>query len=77
MKALQLFALVLALGVAPAFAQQEVDPDHFDQPAAKAPVVQKAQASQLKAQHAHKRNHESLASNHAGHVHHHHARTAA
>ncbi len=75
MKALQLFALILALGVAPAFAQQEVDPDHFDQPAAKA-SLQKAPASHSSAQRLHQHS-RTLASNHAGRVHHHHSHTAA
>ncbi len=74
MKALQLFALILALGLAPVFAQQEVDPDHFDQPAAKA-AVHKSHGSHLIAQHQHSRNH-NLASNHAGRAHHHHSHTA-
>ena len=75
MKALQLFALILGLGLAPVYAQQEVDPDHFDQPAAKT-VVQKAPASHSTAQRAHQHN-QTVASNHSGKVHHHHAHTAA
>ena len=71
-KALQLFALILALGLAPVFAQQEVDPDHFDQPTAKAAVHQ-SRGSHLNAQHQH---HQTLASNHAGKAHHHHSHTA-
>jgi len=72
MKALQLFALILALGLAPVFAQQEVDPDHFDQPAAKA-AVQKSHGSHLNAQRQHNQR---LASNHAGKARHHHSHTA-
>jgi len=75
MKALQLFALILALGVAPAFAQQEIDPDHYDQPAAKA-AAQKAPVSHSSAQRQHQRN-QTVASNHGGKVHHHHSHTAA
>jgi hypothetical protein len=70
MKALQLFALILALGVAPAFAQQEIDPDHFDQPAAKA-AVQKSHGSHLNAQRQH-RHSQNLASR----AHHHHSHNA-
>jgi len=71
MKALQLFALILALGVAPVFAQQEIDPDHFDQPAAKV-AVQQNHGSHLNAQRQHQHNHQTLAK-----AHHHHSRTAA
>jgi hypothetical protein len=45
MKYLRLFALVLAVGLTHlGYAQQEIDPDHFDHPASK-PAVQKVQRS--------------------------------
>lgn len=75
MKSLQLFALVLGLGLAPVYAQQEVAPDHFDQAPSQA-AVQQAHGSQSSAKHQRQRNHATLASNHAGKAHHHHARTA-
>ena len=53
MKSLRITALMFALGAfaitsLPAHAQQEVDPDHYDQPAA-APVQAKAAPKQHKA----------------------------
>ena len=52
MQVLRLAALVLSLGLMSAYAQQEVNPDHYDSPASK-PVVQKVQHSA--AQHQHNR----------------------
>jgi hypothetical protein len=54
MKSLRISALMLALGAfavssIPAHAQQEVDPDHYDQTAAPAQPQQKAAQSQHKA----------------------------
>ena len=69
MKLFSMLALMVALGLAPAYAQQEVDPDHFDSPASK-PVVQQshhAQQASLSRNH-HKRVH--LASRNAGKAHH-------
>jgi hypothetical protein len=65
MKSLRMFVLALTVGVFPAFlmqahAQQEVDPDHFDQPpAAKASV--KTSKTQT--------NHHATAANHQAHKH--------
>jgi hypothetical protein len=71
MKSLRMFVLALAVGVVPVFlmqlhGQQEVDPDHFDQPSAA-----KASVSTLKAQTNHRadhqlRKHTTTASKHAG-----------
>ena len=85
MKLFRLLTLTLAIGVFPAFlmqaqGQQEVDPDHYDQPAA----VQ-ANAHSSKAQSDHKianahhqgQNHTRLASKHAGRTNHHRARVSA
>lgn len=60
MQILRVAALVLSLGLMSAYAQQEVDPDHFDQPASK-PVAQ--QVNHAAAQHHHSR--QVLASKHA------------
>ena len=80
MKLLRSFALMIALGVVPfsqmpAFAQQEVDPDHFDQTVS----VQKVHKSEDGTsghgrQHAHTR----LASkHHSNKMHHHSSRAVA
>ncbi len=72
MNLLRLFALILAFGITQASAQQEVDPDHFDQ-----------QASKITAQHAvhpnhqHKSNHRMVASRHSGKSHRHHSHASA
>ena len=60
MKSLRIFVLTLAVGVFPALlvqahAQQEVDPDHFDRPAAA-----KADVNTVKAQ----TNHHAMAADH-------------
>ena len=81
MKLFRLLALMLAIGVVPTFsiltqAQQEVDPDHYEQasvaqgnkPAAKAQVAQKGAAH---------RSQTRLASKHSGRVNHHHAHVSA
>jgi hypothetical protein len=60
MQVLRLAALVLSLGLMSAYAQQEVNPDHYDSPAPK-PVVHQVQHSA--AQHQH--NRQLLASKHA------------
>jgi hypothetical protein len=79
-KLFRLLALMLAIGVVPTFsiltqAQQEVDPDHYEQgpaqangPAAKARVAQKGAAH---------RSHTRLASKHSGRVNHHRTRVSA
>jgi hypothetical protein len=73
MQVLRIAALVLSLGLMSAYAQQEVDPDHFDSPASK-PSVQQVQHSA--AQHRHSR--QMLASQHGGKKNHsRHARTSA
>ncbi|MGB7554014.1 MAG: hypothetical protein WBM04_06555 [Candidatus Korobacteraceae bacterium] len=85
MKLFRLLTLILAIGVFSAFpmhafAQQEVDPDHYDQPAA----VQ-ANAHGSKAQGNHKmasahhqgQNHTRLASKHSGKANHHRAHVSA
>jgi len=74
MKSLRMLVLALAVGVFPGFlmqlhGQQEVDPDHYDQPSAA-----KANVSTLKAQTNHRataadhqlRKHTTTASKHAG-----------
>lgn len=73
MKSLRALVLTLAVGMFPgllmqAHAQQEVDPDHFDQPVAQA----KAQ-NHHKATAAHNQNHGNvkLASKHSAKSHHH------
>jgi hypothetical protein len=65
MKSLRMLVLALAVGVCPIFlmqahGQQEVDPDHFDQPPAA-----KANVSTLKAQ----TNHHATAANHQARKH--------
>ena len=64
MKSLGLLALILALGVGQLYAQQEIDPDHFDQ-----------QASKIKVQHLNykKGHHSTVASKHGKVRHHRHA----
>jgi hypothetical protein len=74
MKLFTLLALVIGLGLAPAYAQQEVDPDHFDAQPAKAaalPAHQRLHASSL---HHHSRVHMAR---HNGTQLHHHAHTSA
>jgi hypothetical protein len=61
MQILRVAALVLSLGLMSAYAQQEVNPDHFDSPAS-TPVAQ--QVNHAAAQHHHSR--QVLASKHAG-----------
>jgi len=67
-----LLVLVLSAGIVPLQAQQEVDPDHFDQPRVVAATHK--QSTQL----AHKRHssHRMLASRHSVKTHHHHLRRA-
>jgi hypothetical protein len=72
MQTLRVAALILALGLMSAYAQQEIDPDHFDQPASK-PVVQQVQHSAVK----HGKSRQLLASKHAGKKNLRHARTSA
>ncbi len=55
----------------PAYAQQEVDPDHFDQVQAKAPVS-KSQADHKMASSHHHASHVRLASKHSSNRSHHH-----
>ncbi len=77
MKLLRLFALILAFGLTQAaYAQQEVDPDHFDQSAAQVSAHSVAHGQHLSAQHRQKR-HVHLASKHGGKLHHPHAHTSA
>ncbi len=80
MKLFRLLTLTLAIGVFPAFlmqaqGQQEVDPDHYDQPAA---VQVNAHGSKAQGDHkianAHQgQNHTRLASKHSGKANHHRA----
>ncbi len=85
MKLFRLLTLILAIGVFSAFpmhadAQQEVDPDHYEQ----APAAQ-VNAHSSKAQGDHKvanahhqgQNHTRLASKHSGKVNHHRTHVAA
>lgn len=72
MQVLRLAVLVLSLGLMSAYAQQEVEPDHYDQAPSK-PAVHQVQHS--KAQHRHS---QLLASKHAGKKNHsRHTRTSA
>ena len=82
MKSLRALVLTLAVGTFPgllmqANAQQEVDPDHFDQPVAQP----NAQGSKAQDHHkaAQKQQHSNLklASKHSAAKSHHHARVAA
>ncbi len=85
MKSLRAMVLMLAVGALagfsiPAHAQQEVDPDHFDQPRVQAKVNGDSKAqSQHKAMAAHnqRRSNVKLASKHStGKRSHHHAHVA-
>jgi hypothetical protein len=67
MKSLSLLTLVHTLGLGPAVAQQEVDPDHFDQPVSKAAVQPAHHAACC---HARPRDHVKMASKHANRGHH-------
>ncbi len=75
----RLLALMLALGVFPAFsmmaqAQAEVDPDHYDQ----APKAQVSQSSHKVASATHKAHgNVRVASKHTGRAHHHQSHVAA
>jgi len=71
-----LFALILALGMTQAYAQQEVDPDHFDQPASHV-AAHSSQHGHLTAQHRHHRSNVHVASKHGLKSHHHHASVSA
>jgi len=73
MKSLRIAALMLALGAfsicsLPAHAQQEVDPDHFEQPAA-AHMNAQHSGQQAKAQH---HSNMKVASKHSHKAHHYH-----
>jgi len=75
MKSLRALVLTLAVGTFPGFlmqahAQQEVDPDHFDQP-----VAQAQAQNHHKATAAHNQHHSNvkLASKHSAGKSHHHA----
>jgi len=85
MKSLRALVLMLAVGAfasfsMPAHAQQEVDPDHFDQPSAQANVHGSKAQSHYKATAAHNQQQQGnakLASKHAaGKRSHHHAHVA-
>lgn len=84
MKSLRIAALILAVGAFPLFsmqahAQQEVDPDHFDQPSAQISAHGSRAQNSHKAVAAHNRNHGNtkLASKHAaGKGSHHHSHLA-
>ena len=70
MKSLRLIVLMMVVGAFPAFlpqavGQQEVDPDHFDQPAVKATTGSKAQANHKPASSHHQGSHARLASRHS------------
>lgn len=60
-----LFALILALGMTQAYAQQEVDPDHFDQQASHV-AAHNSQRAHLTAEHRQQRSRLHLASKHGG-----------
>ena len=74
MKSLKALVLTLAVGTFPGFlmqahAQQEVDPDHFDQPVAQA----KAQSHHKATAHNQHHSNVKLASKHSAGKSHHHA----
>jgi hypothetical protein len=80
MKFFRFFALLLAMAVfsgllIQASAQQEVDPDHYDQ----APVsqVSKAHVSRKAAYRGHQSSHMRVASKHSGRASHHRAHVSA
>ena len=78
MKSLRALVLILAVGAFPGFlmqahAQQEVDPDHYDQPVAPAKAQGNHKATAAHNQHGNVK----LASKHAASKNHHHARVAA
>ena len=85
MKLFRLLTLMLAIGVLPAFliqarAQQEVDPDHYEQAqAAQANVHGSKAQGDHKIAHAHHRGHGNarVASKHSGKGNHHQAYVAA
>jgi hypothetical protein len=82
MKSIRFFVLMMVVSIFPAFvvqayAQQEVDPDHFDQVSANAPASPKAQANHKTASSHHQASHVRLASKHSGKSHHHQARVSA
>ena len=85
MKLFRLLAFMLAIGVFPSFsilaqAQQEVDPDHYEQaPAAQANVHGSKAQGDHKIAHAHHRGHgyARVASKHSGRANHHRARVSA
>jgi hypothetical protein len=75
MKSLRIAALILALGAfsmssLPAHAQQEVDPDHYDQSTA-APAKGSGAQSQKKITAAQHHSNANLASKHTHKTHHH------
>jgi hypothetical protein len=75
MKSLRIAALILALGAfsinsLPANAQQEVDPDHYDQPAAAQASAAQSHKQAAAAQH---HSNVKLASKHTHKTHHNHA----
>jgi hypothetical protein len=82
MKSLRFLALMLVVSTFPAFlvqayGQQEVDPDHFDQTAAKPTASNKVPASHNAAYSHHQGSHVRLASKHSSRAHHHQSRTSA
>ncbi|HUI85465.1 MAG TPA: hypothetical protein VL240_14660 [Candidatus Binatia bacterium] len=80
MKSLRLLALLIAtllLSLPLAYGQQEVDPDHFDQPSAKV-LPQNAQAGMKPSSYRHhQHNRVKMASRHGSRMHHHHAHVSA
>jgi hypothetical protein len=83
MKSLRLIVLMMVVGAFPAFlpqavGQQEVDPDHFDQPAANVNASAKASSNHKPASSHHRASQVRLASRHSSsRVHHHPAHTSA
>jgi hypothetical protein len=81
MKSVRLLVFLMALGTLsafPAYAQQEVDPDHFDQSAAKVNNAKAHSAPQAASAHHHaKRAHVKTASRHGGGKAHHQAARAS
>jgi hypothetical protein len=82
MKSIRFFVLMMVVSIFSAFvlqayAQQEVDPDHFDQVSANAPASPKAQANHKTVSSHHQTRHVQLASKHSGRSHHHQAHASA
>lgn len=82
MKSLRSLILTLVVGVstalvAPAYAQQEVDPDHFDYAAQKATAQKAHSGHKMSPSNRHQHSRATMASRHRSRAHHRHTRAAA